>query len=142
MSMQPRAASKNADQENTTTTINAAVEQTIREQIEAILNQEDTKNKAESIQTLCNEHIKNKNDTKEVKAAFKAITQEKADAWAELLANDIPSEDKKNLKDSIKEVFKPFYVKGDSGDNDEGKEPYKYFFLAALGFFKYLPTQS
>jgi len=137
MSMQERIASENDGQNNNTSQVTdcATVAPTIKDQIEAILNQEDIKNKAESIQTLCNEHIKNKNDTEEVKAAFKAITQEKADAWANLLENDSPSENKKTLKDRIKEVFKPFYSRGEDGDDDDGKEPYKYFFLAALGFF-------
>jgi len=116
-------------------TSNEAAELNIKESIEAILKDKDEKNKAHAIKDICNKHIKNSGSTEEVTSAFQSITQEKADAWAELLANDSPSEDKKTLKDSIKEVFKPFYVKGDSGDNDEGKEPYKYFFLAALGFF-------
>jgi len=116
-------------------TSNEAAELNIKESIEAILKDKDEKNKAHAIKDICNKHIKNSGITEEVTSAFQSITQEKADAWAELLANDSPSEDKKTLKDSIKEVFKPFYVKGDSGDNDEGKEPYKYFFLAALGFF-------
>lgn len=116
-------------------TSNEPAELNIKESIEAILKDKDEKNKAHAIKDICNKHIKNSGITEEVTSAFQSITQEKADAWAELLANDSPSEDKKTLKDSIKEVFKPFYVKGDSGDNDEGKEPYKYFFLAALGFF-------
>ena len=156
MSMQYRVAPENAAQENPTTTSNAAEEQTIKAQIEAILKEKDAKNetketskaeeinktneakeisKAEKIEILCNEHIKNKNGTQEVKAAFQSITQEKADAWAELLTDDRDTDKEESIWESIKSVFKPFYSHGEEGDKDDGKEPHKYFFLAALGFF-------
>lgn len=116
-------------------TSNEAAELNIKESIEAILKDKDKKNKALAIKDICNEHIKNSGSTEEVTSAFQSITQEKADAWAKLLKNDTDTDEEKPLWENIKQIFKPFYSKDEIGDPDDGREFYKYLFLASLGFF-------